>query len=172
MSGYYSESYDEETDSMPGTPESYQTGSGGSLPASPGLRERPLYPLRRTVSADGTINRKRELIEDMTSATSGVVNLQTAPEAQEDYAPHAPFGTMSVLEAWETISQHRRIWFPLPISWRDVPEYEGAGIFFNKFASKIPSVKPDISRINEYEPPMGGQTYNECRSSIKAVGPK
>lgn len=172
MSSYYSESYDEESDSMPGTPDSYQTGSGGSLPPSPGLRERDLPPLRRTVSADASLIRKREAIGDITSATSGVVHVETAPEAQDDYAPHAQFGTMTIIEAWETIARHKRIWFPLPISWRDVPEYEGAAIFFNKYASKIPSIKPDVTRIMDYEPSMGTLSFNEFRANVKAVGPK
>ena len=97
MSSEYSPAFEDtpETyfDSPPSTPESYTTGDGGSLPSSPRGRERVLPRERRAFSVDAALDRKRAAVADISSATSGVVDLITSEASQEDdMRPHKPFG--------------------------------------------------------------------------------
>lgn len=92
-----SESYEGDYESRASSPESYQTGEGGSLPPSPGGRERVLATsLRRARSADADLNRTRMLVADMASSGSGVVDVVTSEEAQGEMGPHRPFGMVSM----------------------------------------------------------------------------
>ena len=161
-------------DSRPSTPESYQTGEGGSLPPSPGGREH-IDPasLRRARSADATLHRKRLIIADMTSSGSGVVDAMTSEEAQGELGPHKPFGLMTVPEAWQVLGTRKRLWFPIPIAWRDIPELRGTAIFFNKYPSVFDeSEKPDVKKIHALEPSTKEQDIAKCRLNIRRIGPR
>ncbi|PVF93643.1 hypothetical protein CPB86DRAFT_715022 [Serendipita vermifera] len=160
--------------SYPSTPESYRTGDGGSLPPSPRGRERiDASSLRRTHSADPRLDMRRKAVADVSSTTSGVVSLDSVEETQGRYAPHKPFGEMDVAEAWQTLANHDRLWFPLPIPWRDIPELEGCAVYFNKYPNfSEDRGPPDVSRIHAMEPGISSQNLFGCRANIKKIGPK
>ncbi|KAG8809407.1 hypothetical protein FRC17_003456, partial [Serendipita sp. 399] len=83
---------DGEYDSPPGTPDSYQTGEGGSLPASPTPRVVELVPERRAHSVDAALDRRRKAAAGISSGTSGVVDSENSKEAKEkNMGPHPPF---------------------------------------------------------------------------------
>lgn len=110
---------------------------------------------------------------DIASSASGVVDVVTSEEAQGDLGPHRPFGTMTVEEAWEIINTRQRMWFPIPIAWRGIPELQGTAIFFNKYPNVYDdSTKPDMNKIYALEPSIMHQDLSACRANIKRIGPR
>jgi hypothetical protein len=171
---YESEPFEEDS-SRPSTPGSYRTGGGGSLPPSPGGRDRiDASSLRRTASADPRLDGRRKAAADISSTTSGVVKLEEElEELKGKYAPHKPFGEMDVSEAWQTLANHERLWFPLPISWKDLPELKGCAVYFNKYPNfSEDRGPPDVERIHAVEPGISNQNLFGCRANIKKIGPK
>ena len=80
---------------------------------------------------------------------------------------------MTAAEAWEVVATQKRLWFPIPIAWRDTPELQGTAIFFNKYPNVYNEVeKPDIKKIHAMEPSIGHQDLNACRQNIKKIGPR
>jgi hypothetical protein len=169
------EEYDMDDQSRPDSPQSYQTGEGGSLPPSPGRREiSPPFEHRRAVSADARLERKRKVVADIFSPTSGVVNPDKDEDSKGNFGPHKAFGTMTVPEAWDILATHDRLWFPLPIAWRDIPELEGCAVFFNKYPTgfPIPRSYPAVKHVHEFEPEISDQDLKGCIANIKRIGPK
>lgn len=167
--------YDMDDQSRPDSPQSYQTGEGGSLPPSPGLRPRsPPVEQRRAVSADARLERKRKVVADIASSTSGVINPEIDDDSKGRLGPHKPFGACGLMEAWDIMATHERLWFPLPIAWRDIPELEDCAVFFNKYPTlfKNPRTPPDIRRIHDFEPGISDQDLKGCRANIKRIGPQ
>jgi hypothetical protein len=169
-----SDSFDMDGDSRPSTPESYQTGEGGSLPPSPGSREHiDKVNLRRAQSHDASLYRRRLLVADLISSGSGVVDTSTSEEAKGEMGPHRPFGTMTVKEAWDVLATSKRLWFPIPISWKDIPELRGTAIFFNKYPNVYDeSETPDVKKIWALEPSITGQDIVKCRMNVRRIGPQ
>lgn len=76
-------------------------------------------------------------------------------------------------EAWEAIGSQKRLWFPIPVAWRSLPELQGTAIFFNKYPSVYDEVeKPDMDKIYALEPSISNQDLNTCRANIRKIGPK
>jgi hypothetical protein len=128
---------------------------------------------RRAQSHDASLFRRRLLVSDLISSASGVVNTVTSEEAKGEMGPHRPFGTMTVKEAWEVLATRKRLWFPIPISWRDVPELRGTAIFFNKYPNVYDeSETPDVKKIWALEPSITGQDIVKCRMNVRRIGPQ
>ncbi|KAG8782202.1 hypothetical protein FRC16_002666, partial [Serendipita sp. 398] len=160
--------------SQPGTPESHHTGEGGSLPASPTPMYEELLPERRAHSVDTALDRRRKAVAGINSHTSGVVDSSNSKEAKEkDMGPHPPFGTMEIPEAYEVLRTHERLWFPLPIAWREIPELQGTAIYFNKYPSRFDhTMFPRIENIREMEPAIKDKTLDSCRQNLRRIGYK
>jgi hypothetical protein len=109
---------------------------------------------------------------DLISQHSGVVDPANSAEGQGELGPHNPFGLMTVAEAWEVLGNRQRLWFPIPISWKDNPQLRGTAIFFNKYPNVYDDDdKPDVRKIHALEPGIKDKSLNECRINVRRIGP-